>query len=140
MGVRCVGVLEEAAARVCVCVGVGACVCVGVCVCVERKGILSLSAAACRFTLRTCWVDLFSQGFFFAVFGSRLVSPVFGDGMVGTISIGFGVTNMVASLLLGRLTDSWGWPGPLAAGLVAHVRTTTLGVKLSCAFPSTCTP
>lgn len=50
------------------------------------------------------------------------MAPVFGDGMVGTISVGFGVTNVVASLTLGRLTDSFGWPGPLAVGLVAQVR------------------
>eukprot|EP00038_Savillea_parva_P011854 m.200574 g.200574 ORF g.200574 m.200574 type:complete len:585 (+) comp21102_c0_seq1:56-1810(+) len=57
------------------------------------------------------------QAFIFSVFGSRLVSPVFGDGMVGTISVGFGVTNVVSSVLLGRLTDSVGWPVPLGIGI-----------------------
>jgi hypothetical protein len=39
---------------------------------------------------------------------------------VGTISIGFGVTNAVCSPLLGKLVDMAGWPAPMAIGLGFH--------------------
>lgn len=69
------------------------------------------------------------QAFFFSVFGSRLVAPTFGDAMVGTISIGFGVTNAVCSPFLGKLADMSGWPAPMALGLGFHV--CALGVVMA---------
>ena len=49
------------------------------------------------------------------------VAPLFGQGMVGTISVGFGVTNVISSVVLGRLTDAWGWTLPLGIGVLAQV-------------------
>lgn len=69
------------------------------------------------------------QAFFFSVFGSRLVAPTFGDAMVGTISIGFGVTNALCSPLLGKLADMTGWPAPMALGLGFHA--CALGVVMA---------
>jgi uncharacterized integral membrane protein len=50
------------------------------------------------------------------------VKPIFGDGMVGTISVGFGVTNVISSVVLGRLTDWCGWTLPLGIGILAQVK------------------